>query len=293
MWFDVKEGEHMSIALALRDMELAYPCPPECRDTYPLVFDPATPQAIPPAVSRAWLDHKLRALVVLVMDPSEAENRSWHSWRVTLACSLRAARDSKHPDGRSLELVKVFGRWRSDSAVQLYGRLDPDAYAGHVSASLAADAASINAAGTTAAMDNIDPPLFESFAAEGDDADDTDEGGATRPSEDRGLPAPAPAARRRPATAKPPPKKRAKKRAPPAPASPGPPRVPAGAMRVMVPVECFPDEACEENGGKGWAAHAVPKSRGTALVTFERARDATGLPFSPILLQRKALRAID
>ena len=183
MWFDLVPGQHMSVALALQDLELRYPCPPELRDQYPLIFDPehaALPT--PPAVSRAWLDHKLRAILVRVMSPEEADQRSWHSWRVTLACSLRAARDAKHPDGRSLALVKVFGRWRSDSAVELYGRLDPDAYAGHVSASLAADAASINAAGTTEAMDHVDPPPFESMAAEEEDAFATDESGDERPS---------------------------------------------------------------------------------------------------------------
>lgn len=64
------------------------------------------------------------------------------SWRVTLACTLRAAIDKDHPDGRSMELVKVFGRWRSDSAVDLYRRITRDAYASHVSASLRSDATS-------------------------------------------------------------------------------------------------------------------------------------------------------
>ena len=133
MWFDLVLGEHMSAAAALQRMELQFPCAPEDREAFPLVFDPALAAAgAPPAVTRAWIDNKLKIILARVMDPSEAALRSWHSWRVTLACSLRAARDTKHPDGRSLALVKVFGRWRSDSAVELYGRLDPDAYAGHV-----------------------------------------------------------------------------------------------------------------------------------------------------------------
>ena len=294
MWFDVVEGQHMSVALALRDMELRYPCAPEVRSTYPLVFDPAhAAQSPPPAVSRAWLNHKFSSLLSLAMSPEDAEKRSWHSWRVTLACSLRAARDERHPDGRSLTLVKVFGRWRSDSAVELYGRLDPDAYAGHVSASLAADAASINAARTTEAMENVDPPLFESMAAEQDDADtDVSDGeGASGATAANGSSARREVARADTSAAKSP-KKRARKSAPKAPPPPKRPRTPAGAMHVLVPAGCFPHEVCAENGGEGWDATAVPRSRGAASVTFQTARDSSGLPFRPILMQRSALRTL-
>ena len=58
-----------------------------------------------------------------------------------------------------------------------------------------------------------------------------------------------------------------------------------------MPAHCFPTEACTENGGEGWCAVAVPRKRGTAMVTFEAARDAFGLPFRPILLQSNALKA--
>ena len=98
---------------------------------------------VPRPVPAAWLTYRFKALMVVTMGAEEAALRSWHSWRVTLACALRAAVDSAHPDGRDLTLVKVFGRWRSDSAVQLYGRLSPTAYAAHVSASLRADASTV------------------------------------------------------------------------------------------------------------------------------------------------------
>ena len=305
MFFDLLDGEHMSVAVALRDMELTYPCPTEARASYPLVFDPSVRGGeVPSAVSRAWLDHKLRAILASIMDPADAEERSWHSWRVTLACSLRAARDSKHPDGRSLDLVKVFGRWRSDAAVELYGRLDADAYAGHVSASLAADAASINASGTAAAMQSVDPPLFESMAAEQEDAEasaSTDDEGNNEPRSD------PPAAPREVAPQKHAPRRtkgplskgpkapRVRKRAP-TPTGPRKPprakkpRLPNGASRVIVPAHCFPSETCAENGGAGWCAVAVPRKRGAAMVTFEAARDAEGLPFRPVLLQMRVLK---
>ena len=201
--------------------------------------------------------------------------------------SLRAARDEKHPDGRSLTLVKVFGRWRSDSAVKLYGRLDPDAYAGHVSASLAADAASINATRTTEAMNNIDPPLFESMALEQDEAEA--DGCRTPPTP--ALPAPGadlPSAARRSLTVARPSKRRRDAPPAPRPRSKGA-KASAKGRAVIVPASCFPGETCLENSGKGWSAHAVTRPRGSASVTFDLARDADGRPFQPMLLKDSAL----
>ena len=54
MWFDLVPGEHLSVAVALQRMELQFPCAPEHRASFPLVFDPAGASASsPPAVSRA------------------------------------------------------------------------------------------------------------------------------------------------------------------------------------------------------------------------------------------------
>ena len=136
MTFDVVPGEHMSIALALRDLELKYPAPSEKRAHYPLFFDvdaaALASDDCPPPVAASWVTSRFATLMKLAIGPEQAATRSWHSWRVTLACSLRAAVDPDHPDGRSLDLVKLFGRWRSDAAVKLYARLTPDAYARHV-----------------------------------------------------------------------------------------------------------------------------------------------------------------
>ena len=174
MWFDLVLGEHMSAAAALQRMELQFPCAPEDREAFPLVFDPALVFAgAPPAVTRAWIDNKLKTALARVMPPEEAEHRSWHSWRVTLACALRAAVDSAHPDGRDLTLVKVFGRWRSDSAVQLYGRLSPTACATHVSASLRADASTVTEPAAEAAMASIDPlDIIDGVSAASTDVDE-------------------------------------------------------------------------------------------------------------------------
>ena len=164
MTFDIIPGEHMSIALALQALELKYPAPQGKRAHYPLFFDVTAasgdPDECPPPVAASWVTARFAKLMSLAIGSEQAAARSWHSWRVTLACSLRAAVDPDHPDGRSLDLVKLFGRWRSDAAVKIYARLTPDAYARHVSASLRADAAHLTEAGALEAMDNVDPMAF-------------------------------------------------------------------------------------------------------------------------------------
>ena len=176
MTFDVVEGEHMSVALAMRELELCYPVPPDKRAGYPLFFDTdahaASPDGCPCPVGASQLTARFAAVMAFAIGPDQAAERSWHSWRVTLACALRAAVDAQHPDGRSLDIVKLFGRWRSDAAVKLYARLTPDAYAKHVSASLRADAAHLTEPGAEEAMHNIDPmQLFEDISAISSDGD--------------------------------------------------------------------------------------------------------------------------
>ena len=163
MTFDVVHGEHMSVAIAMQRLEAAYPVPPHERAGYPLFFDVGalrSSEGPPPPVSSSWLTRRFEALLKIAIGPAQAAERSWHSWRVTLACALRAAVDADHPDGRGLDVIKLFGRWRSDAAVKLYARLTPDAYAKHVSASLRADAARLTGEGTSEAMQNIDPMDF-------------------------------------------------------------------------------------------------------------------------------------
>ena len=315
MWFALVEGQHMSVALALRDMELRYPCAPEARATYPLVFDPAhATQSPPPAVSRAWLDHKFRSLLSLAMNPEDAEKRSWHSWRVTLACALRAAVDAEHPDGRPLDLIKVFGRWRSDDAVKIYGRLRNDEYARHVSASLRADAGSLEAAHEAAAMEHIDPvAVFNQVAAAA--AEDSPapppeapppspppkraKPGRTSAHKTKGTPNPAKGRRngRSQAPSLAPREEAARGTSltrPSAPAANAPRSRrradPRPAPRpVLVPAACFPREICEENEGRGWSAVATPAVAGKVRVTFTRARDDAGRRFASVAMRSSAL----
>ena len=279
MTFDVIQGEHMSVAIAMQRLEAAYPVPPHERAGYPLFFDVGalrSSEGPPPPVSSSWLTRRFEALLKIAIGPAQAAERSWHSWRVTLACALRAAVDADHPDGRGLDVIKLFGRWRSDAAVKLYARLTPDAYAKHVSASLRADAARLTGEGTSEAMQNIDPMDFieelEAIATSEDDP------AAAKVPKRKAPPPPDPNPDEKPASTS---------------ARPAAGRATGGAKRkgqgtttlVMVPASVFPGEACWENGGKGWTATTSPHRKGTLKVTFTHARDDSGAEFRPVHLK--------
>ena len=282
MWFDVVEGEHFSVALALRDLELEFPCPESDRLAFPLFFDPSryAPGSAPEPFTRATLTHRFGKLMETALGAGVAGERSWHSWRTTLACSLRAAVDTNHPDGRSLQLVKMFGRWRSDDSVELYGRLSPSAYAQHVSASLRADAATIAPEGAAQAERAVDPiDILEHVAACAESTDDEETVFGAAASHASAPP------RAKPSRPRPRPRVRASQTAPgTTPLQPDPSR-PPNSSKVLVPARCFPHERCNENDGTAWSAYATSISRKVARVTFAHARDAKqrGAPTPPLL----------
>ena len=271
----------MSVAIAMQQLEAAYPVLPSERSGYPLFFDVGALDdslRCSAPVSSAWLTRRFEVLMKLAIGQHQAAERSWHSWRVTLACALRAAVDSEHPDGRGLDVIKLFGRWRSDAAVKLYARLTPDAYAKHVSASLRADAARLSGEGAAEAMQNIDPMDFfgelEGIASAQDET-------APQVPKSKAPPPPDPKPKDKPA--RPPPKeahvageRRSGKK-------------PRSKTYVMVPASVFPGESCGENGGEGWTATTSPHRKGIVKVTFTQARDDDGAPFRPVHLKSSCL----
>ena len=298
MYFDVVAGDHLNLGYALQQLECTYVCPPHLRDEYPVVFNAdAACGGVPAAITKSWLDRQHSSLLQAVLGVETAASRTIHSWRITLGCSLRAAKDDKHPDGRPLELVKAFGRWRSDAAVAGYARLSADAYAAHIRASLAADAGSVPAPSLDAVMRAVDPiDMIESVQLAIDDT-------ATR-STARAAPSTAAAAfggrdaaavariraqlapRKRvasrsatPATA---PRrcktKRSRTAAVAAPPCTPPPLSAANAKgrRVLVPASLWPDYTCHEHGGRGWDAVVHSVKRGAATVRFSTLRHDDG-----------------
>ena len=64
---------------------------------------------------------------------------------------------------------------------------------------------------------------------------------------------------------------------------------PETVTSVIVPRAVYPTETCDENGGDGWSATAVPHGRGTSKVSFTHARDEGGAPFGVVYLRSACL----
>ena len=292
MYFDIEPGAHLNLGHALQQLELKYPCEVSERGSFPLVFDPDKYRGgVPSPVSKSWLDARHSALLLATIGASAASQRTVHSWRVTLGCSLRAAKDAEHPDGRPLELVKAFGRWRSDQAVAGYARLSADAYAAHIRASLAADAGAVPAPALDDVMRAVDPidmleniqGAISSGAAAKAPSLTAPSGGTDAallaqakqqlaPRKRAASPAPAPPSRRSTAATAPVSARAA------SPATAPSPLVAASAKgrQVLVPASLWPDHICGENGGIGWSAVILKVARGAAAVRFSSLRHANG-----------------
>ena len=105
------DGTPLCAAGALRAIELDFPCSGEARKSRP-VFADASNQPFSYRVLNEWL-HKL--LVALVGN-GVASTLSWHSFRIELACRLRAA---NCPDST----IQLICRWACPESVQTYAQI--------------------------------------------------------------------------------------------------------------------------------------------------------------------------
>jgi hypothetical protein len=109
--FDPTDPE--STGCILRDYALHCPVPAtELRSTPMFTYGPGLE-----ALRRDFLLKVLKAALLTFMEPSLCALYSWHSFRVGLACALRAA---QAPDWVILALL----RWRSASSIPGYGRIN-------------------------------------------------------------------------------------------------------------------------------------------------------------------------
>jgi hypothetical protein len=103
-------------AREFQTLELAFPVSgPQRRDTPLFVEGDGRP--FKPSSLDTVLKHMLRLLV-----PSDkVSSYSWHSFRITLACSLLKA-------GASARQIQALCRWQSDRSLQIYARLGASDY---------------------------------------------------------------------------------------------------------------------------------------------------------------------
>jgi hypothetical protein len=101
---------------------------------------------------QSTIDSNLGLLLRAHLPEDAAAARSFHSFRIGLACCLRAA-------GCSDAIIQALVRWRSPESLQIYARLNPSARADFITAATRESASSIS----TANLPTIDAD--EAFAA--------------------------------------------------------------------------------------------------------------------------------
>ena len=117
MYLEFDPTDRNNAALNLRDLELAFPVPPERRRSTPLFCsdDCGTP------MSHEIADVLFHAACALCFAPSVANALSLHSGRVWLACALLAS-DHQNPT------IQAMCRWLSPAAVRIYAHMNPEQY---------------------------------------------------------------------------------------------------------------------------------------------------------------------
>jgi hypothetical protein len=90
-------------------------------------------------MTQSTLDTYLDYLLRIYLSAEEASVRSFHSFRIGLACCLRA---SGCPD----PIIQALLRWRSPESLEVYGRLNADARDKYLQAAFKTSASSVSSA---------------------------------------------------------------------------------------------------------------------------------------------------
>jgi len=148
----------------LRNIELQFPLRGSSRKRHALFFSDA---ALTP-LTHYILDKYLALFLRLYLPAGEATVRSFHSFRIGLACCLRAARC---PDA----VIQALCRWRSPASLAIYACLNPSERAHYISAAMQVSAASVS----TANLPDLDTDdmlcsFARSFSAEPHCSDNAD-----------------------------------------------------------------------------------------------------------------------
>ena len=97
-----------------------FPVLPAMRSSIPLFFESFERGIVTPFMPQT-LDAALRLMLSHLVGPAQASRYSWHSFRITLACSLMAA---NYPEG----VIQRMCRWKSVESLKAYARLDSATY---------------------------------------------------------------------------------------------------------------------------------------------------------------------
>jgi hypothetical protein len=127
MWFRVDSTNPLNFAAIYLEYERAYPCPPSERGRW-AGFSP-NGNAVP--FTYAGAATHLQRLMLATLEPSEAACRSWHAFRVTIACALLAHEDARGKD-KTEAVTQLLVRWKTTASVRCYYQMAAATYADYV-----------------------------------------------------------------------------------------------------------------------------------------------------------------
>ena len=129
-----KSAQH-NFAAVYAHWESEYPCPVGERDAW-AAFSPDGNE-------KPFTCVNLRALLTVLMlatiGAAEAALRSWHVFRVTIACCLMTRPEYKANPQAQEALIKMLVRWKTPESVRRSAKTLPNDYADHIDAVTATD----------------------------------------------------------------------------------------------------------------------------------------------------------
>ena len=305
MWFRVDHSNPLNFAAVYLNYERTHPCEPDRRGSS-AAFSPtggSQPFAYSTAATR--LDHLMQSTI----GDKEARTRSWHAFRVTIACALLARAGSRGPEETDA-LTQVLVRWKTTASVRCYSQLSASSYADHVDEVTRTDAhphrhaeicdldASAGAIDLNTAIEELENDLGEAkrtraprekAASASTKELENDLGETKKTRAKKGCADDKKTPRKKAASA-------SKKS-----------RTPARGQaqrdttkhtedtrwkpgdKAVLAQRAYPKERCTENDKRGWTVRIVDATQKWAKVEFEHARGSNGQAFAPIYVKHSLL----
>ena len=131
--FDPRDSDCAFLCLAELELEVA----PASREAPLFADDEGEPFLF------SGLDSALRAALLSFLPNTRVQRLSWHSWRIRLACLLKALGPT---NGGDSDTIQAALRWKTDQSLRIYARFNRDYYADLLDRAWKNDVRSINVA---------------------------------------------------------------------------------------------------------------------------------------------------
>jgi hypothetical protein len=178
--FDPRDSDCAFLCLAELELEVA----PASREAPLFADDEGEPFLF------SGLDSALRAALLSFLPNTRVQRLSWHSWRIRLACLLKALGPT---NGGDSDTIQAALRWKTDQSLRIYARFNRDYYADLLDRAWKNDVRSINVA-SLPEFGEEQRLLAMHQALESDDLFTEAPAGDTDESKAEAVPVPVPAA---------------------------------------------------------------------------------------------------